>query len=233
MTVSILLALTLLAAPTPRLTPVTWKPAAGDRLLRDGLIPLGFSRQGAFAAIVEPADEACGCYFATFLILDLKTDAELFRVDYHSDEAESFPVKLTGATPKNAAEFWGAGEAFWNEQLTRHGIERKASKLERAEGVTADVKTVPESETIRGTVVAYTIVAKGPLGQKTIAERSFADAPIRPRSFVVVGQIRSPFEPRAVVVGSENWTGWEGPPHVDRVRLFGCHLKLGFKAPRP
>ena len=50
-----------------------------EQLLNNDLFPIGWSRDGKFAYVEEPVDDACGCYFAEVHIVDLRTDRSLRR----------------------------------------------------------------------------------------------------------------------------------------------------------
>ena len=65
------------------------KDMADLEFLEDKFYPIGWSKDGKFAYFVEPADEACGCYFGTFVIQDLKTDKVLWQHRHVSDEMGS------------------------------------------------------------------------------------------------------------------------------------------------
>src|SRR5688572_4978733 len=49
------------------------------KLMTENFYPIGWSRDGKFAYLVEPPDEACGCYFAEIVIVNLKTDKVLWQ----------------------------------------------------------------------------------------------------------------------------------------------------------
>jgi hypothetical protein len=57
------------------------------QLLREKFYPIGWSKDGKFAFLVEPPDEACGCYFAHLVIQDLLTDKILWERKYEGEEA--------------------------------------------------------------------------------------------------------------------------------------------------
>lgn len=216
-------------APPSREVPLA---TATQHLLVDRFVPLGFSKTGAFAALLAPADEACGCFFGTFLVLDLTTDAVLERIDYHSDDRSSFPLELKAEVPTTLEAFWSAGEATWLEKLRAHGIVLSPLVLSAARSpalqVTAEVTTNHQPDDgVNGTITKYEVRAKTALGSKVVADKIF-EAEHQPLAFSLVGVIKSPFEPRVVVVGIEQWRGWEGPPNVVRPVLFGCHLRYGF-----
>lgn len=208
---------------------------ATPRLLVDGFVPLGFSKTGAFAALLAPADEACGCFFGTFLVVDLATDAVLERIDYHSDDPTSFPLELKTAAPTTLEAFWSAGEPVWLDKLRAHGIVLSRLALAPVQSpslqVTLDLTTTHEhGDGMHGIITKYTVRARTKaLGSKVVGEKVFVDADHRPLAVSLVGVLQSPFEPRVVVVALETSRGWEGPPHVAHPVLLGCHLNFGFR----
>lgn len=216
--------------PLPREVPLA---EATAQLLVDRFVPLGFSKTGAFAALLAPADEACGCFFGTFLVVDLSTDAVLERIDYHSDDPASFPLKLKAEAPTTLEAFWSAGEALWLEKLRAHGIVMSPLALSAVRSpslqITLELTFDREPDDgANGTITKYVVRAKSKtLGSKAVGEKVF-ETEHRPLAVSLVGVIQSPFEPRVVVVGLEQWRGWEGPPNVVHPLLLGCHLRYGF-----
>ena len=66
-------------------------------LLREKLYPIGWSKDGKFAYLTEPPDEACGCYFVSIFIVDLRTDKILWTEKYDNDGNRK---------PDNLKDFW-------------------------------------------------------------------------------------------------------------------------------
>ena len=64
------------------------------------------------------------------------------------------------------------------------------------------------------------------IGKLTSAESSMGPLTFPPR---ILGYLKSPSEPRAVVVLEQTRRGYEGPPHVSSFVLMGAHLRAGFK----
>jgi hypothetical protein len=208
------------AAPAWQPREVRWaKERDQHEVLRDRVYPLGFSKGGAFAYLLEPADEACGCYFASFVVVDLKHDAVLEDVAYVSDQPERAPFAIHGPPPTDLLGFWRAGETLWRKKLATHGIELGAHALEPAAQLRLTVRTAPETIDTRGTVPGYTLRRAA----KIIAQRTLTD-PTRLLDAQLAGLIRSPFAPLGAVLIIETVSGWEGPPHVEHPRFFGVIL---------
>lgn len=210
-------------APVPREL-VFGPPLNPIQLLRTRLFPIGFSRTGKLAVVLEPADEACGCYFATFLILDLVKDEPVESVRYVSDDATTFPVKVK-TPPTDFATFWRLGLPVWKQKLDAHGIVPRALTLEppRAHGLSLSVSRCEADAGCAGAE----LVASSTRGRKSLTTWPL-EADERVLSREVRGVLRSPFERRVAALVVETRMGWEGPPHVEEPKLIGCHLERGF-----
>lgn len=194
------------------------------QLLRTRLYPIGFSRSGKLAVVLEPADEACGCYFATFLILDLVKDEAVESIRYVSDDPSTFPVKVK-KPPTDVASFWSLGLPVWKQKLDAHGIVARPVTLEppRALGLSLSVTRCEADAGCAGEAVW----ASSTRGRKALTTWP-READERVLSRDVRGVLRSPFERRVAVLVVETRMGWEGPPHVEEPKLIGCHLERGF-----
>src|SRR5690606_32256111 len=83
--------------------------------ITESFYPIGWSRDGKFAYYVEPADEACGCYFGRFVIQDLKTDKILWQDEY-TGEMEVVPEETLDS-------FWPKKQKEYAAKLKEYGIE--------------------------------------------------------------------------------------------------------------
>lgn len=88
------------------------KEEAEGKLLREKFFPLGWSKDGNFAYLVEPADEACGCYFAHLVIQDLKTDKILWEHKYDGD----------GNRKESLKTYWKKNKKEISAKLAEHRI---------------------------------------------------------------------------------------------------------------
>jgi hypothetical protein len=200
--------------------PETFDPSF---LLRAAFYPIGWSKDGKFAYLVEPADEACGCYFAELVIQDLRTDKVLWEKKYEGAEGKE----------ENLRSFWRKYQKEISRQLAKHGIvaqtrfalQNPAFKYQK-DTLTPELKvntTMDDEQMITGNVVLE-LVSKDK-GRKTIYEQKFEKEFGAFLDAELAGSLLSPFEPRAVVVMVETYRGYEGPPNITGIRIVGASLK--------
>ena len=199
-------------------------------LLKELFYPVGWSKDGKFAFYVEPADEACGCYFGHLVIQDLRTDKILWEKKYEGSEEKQ----------ENLQTVWRQHQKEFSRKLAEYGIVaqkrfvRQASAFKYQKDLMTpklinNVKFEDGSDLgVSGNFLVQ-LVSKQQ-GAKTLYEQKFD--PEKYENFMDVelsGSLLSPFEPRAVVILVETRRGWEGPPHVTLVRVVGAALTAGFK----
>jgi hypothetical protein len=209
----------------------------GQNFLVENFYPIGWSKDGKFAYYAEPVDEACGCYFAKLRILDLKTDKVLWSFDYEGDGSGE---ARKSAKPYSFDTLWRANRKLFSDKLREHAIEPqgRAALLSfpihhKGDRLTADLK-LKEKENATEEERLYGVVSRSTLqfysrrsGKKTILDSSYPEW--RPLHVGILGYVKSPFEPRVAVILVEINRGYEGPPHVGRVKIAGAHLETGFK----
>lgn len=196
-------------------------------MIKEKFYPIGWSKTGAFAYFVEPADEACGCYFADLIIQDLRTDKVLWKHEYRGEESGKETLKSHWA--KNRKEF--------SRKLAQFGI-RAQQKFDlqnafdyQKDRLTAEVKEKPNVRDVFA--VAGNLIVRltsKERGAKTIYEYKFD--PKKYEAFLdaeLAGGLLSPFEPRAAVVMIETYRGYEGPPNITRITIVGASLTSGFQ----
>ena len=207
-----------------------------DQLETESIYPIGWSRDGKFAYYLEPVDEACGCYFAELVILDLKTDKVLWSFDYDSEAIDD--AKREGK-PYSLETLWNANRQLFSDKMREHSIEPQARfsllyfpARQKGELLTATLTTI-EKKGLTDDQRNYGIIGKATLqlhsnrrGKKTILDDSYSET--RPLRVGLLGYIRSPFEPRIAVVLMKVIRGWEGPPHTGDVQIVGASLANGF-----
>jgi hypothetical protein len=202
-------------------------------LLPGRLYPLGWSKEGLFAYVYEPPDEACGCYFFRLIVQDMVSDEVLWEYRYDSEE-------LSADKPdpiEDLADMWRAHGDELEDRLLAFGIIRARdaalTPLPQAgpEGLGASFRTgsVPEEKSHYGYAYlsSYELEMSSAAGKKTIFRSGELDrGPLHVSS---PGYLKSPFEPRAAVLIEETWRGWEGSPHVVQLRFSGCDLRGGWR----
>lgn len=202
-------------------------PEAASATLREKFYPIGWSRDGKFAYYVEPADEACGCYFAQLVIQDLRTDKILWQRRYNSEQSGVNTLK----------KYWARSRKEFSRQLAQYGIKAQKQFILQNSAInyqkdvlTPEIKVNTISDdgfSVTGDVVLQLISKK--MGRKTIYEKKFD--PKKVEGFLdaeISGSLLSPFEPRAAIVMIETYRGYEGPPHVTRIKIVGATLGTGF-----
>ena len=197
-----------------------------EEYLFDKFYPIGWSKDGHFAYIVEPADEAAGLYFFEFVIQNMISDKVVYSWK-PDDELEEGSVK----------QMWKDYAMLFAEKLNKYGIiQQKDIKIESTEfshannkfKVTIDNQMGP-SDFGFDVVKATEIFIKSPdLGSKRIYKYTEKEASYI-LGEIVAGVIKSPYEDRVAVVVKKESSGYEGPPNVISQFLVGANLTESFK----
>ena len=197
---------------------------AGVFVIDAELIPLGWSSDGRyFAYVIEPGDEACGCYLYKVNIQDLGTDKILW-----SQSSE-------GSSSGDWAFTWKENKQTFEAAFAQYGIDSKAAgtfypgQTARDIDFTVDktMKVMPDYSDIAG-VGIYTVKAQSEsLGSKTLHSDEL-NFPFM-YDVDVMGYIEGPNKDRVAMVIGQVWRGWEGPPNTTSFEIVGAHLKTGFK----
>lgn len=218
------------AAPARLLLPGDYKSAAEEesgKMIKEEFYPIGWSKNGAFAFFVEPADEACGCYFADLVIQDLRTDKILWRREYRGEEGGAETLE----------QYWAKNKKEFSRKLAEYGI--RAQKQFVVQNPTVNFQTdvltpelsdntTGEDFEVAGDVVLQLISKQK--GKKTVYKKTYD--PKNYEGFLgaeIAGILMSPFEPRAAIVIVETRRGYEGPPHTTQIRIVGTSLTDGFR----
>lgn len=189
-------------------------------LLLSKFYPIGWGKNGAFAYIIEPADEACGCYFFEIHIAD-KNGQELWSWRYDSgDEPEPMQANLDNT--------WAKNQDLFTEKLKEYGIVQQTSWTITPTEFDDNGKHLAVSSTIqKGThdllgfddVVKTTEFYLHQNGEKKNIFTQKHEMVIL--SDELIGVLRHPSEKRAVAVSKVNIHGYEGPPTVLSFYLVG------------
>jgi len=209
-----------------------------ETLITEGFYPIGWSKDGKFAYYSEPGDEACGCYFAKLVILDLVSDKTLWSFDYDSSDAEG---KGRKHPPTTINALWREKRKLFNGKLSEYGIVAQRSFNLRlfpinqaGDQLTTELKIKEnKDEETR----PYGIVNQATLqliskrnGKKIILDKTYGkETDPEPLEMKVLGYLKSPFEPRIAVMLIEIQRGYEGPPHTTQIKIVGSGLSSGFK----
>lgn len=191
------------------------------------IIPLGFSHDGKFAYVIEPADEACGCYFFELHIQDLNSDKKLFhkRVVYEDVPDQKWH------------QAWNDHGALLVSKMQAHGIVLSVPKaqffpilLDSSDlNLSFKFEKSPDENAPNGEVVNSAQVWLGGegIGEKRIANLRF------PNNYVLGYEtgcyVKSPYENRVAVVVLREDRGWEGPPNTIHPVVIGALLNARFQ----
>lgn len=206
---------------------IIYNQSVGD-VIPDRFYPIGWSKNGNFAYIIEPADEGLGNYMMGVVVVSLISDEVIW--DWYTEPGVDEELYRE--------EVWKNNYDELKENLNKFGIIQSRNmelqddyfvydkqdfmlriEVERSDDNSMGIETVSHS----------TIFLKSPqLGEKMVAEKFYEESMILGQQ--VVGCFISPYEERiAVVVKSERW-GWEGPPNIVEYEIFGSNLLTGFQA---
>ncbi|MCQ2252138.1 MAG: hypothetical protein MJZ61_01675 [Bacteroidales bacterium] len=198
-----------------------------DSYIFEKFYPIGWSKDGHFAYVVEPADEAAGLYFFQLVIRNMISDKDVY-VWKPEDEMESGSVR----------QVWKDNQMSFAAKLNEYKIVPDNNiKLLGTEFNTANnkykvtIENKMETEPDFGFEVVKTtnIFIKSPeLGVKQIFSYTENDANIC-LGRIVQGVIKSPFEERVAVLVRTEECGYEGPPNVIKTFLVGSDLERSFK----
>lgn len=203
-----------------------------DLLFTEEFYPIGWSGDGKFAYIVEPADEACGCYYANLVIKDLKTDTVLWNFDYVSTE-----LTKKDNMPKSLAAFWWFNRGLFSKKLREYRI-RQTTRfafqsfpiIYLGDRLTATLSLERDRKRSQPELVSAIglHMSSHRKGKKIVYEnRDLTESEIL--DVKLLGYLKSSFQPRVALILIEVHRGYEGPPHVARVNLIGSDLVSDFK----
>ena len=191
-----------------------------NMLLVSKFYPIGWGRNGAFAYIEEPADEACGCYFLEMHIVD-KNGQELWSWHYDSgDEPDPTLADLDNT--------WAKNQDLFTEKLNQHHIVQQHEWAIVSPEFDDNGKHLAVSSTIqKGThdLLGFEDTVKTAdfyLHQNGEKKNIFTQKhEMVILSDELIGVLRHPSEKRAVAVSKINIHGYEGPPSVASLYFVG------------
>lgn len=198
-----------------------------SEVLVDKFYPIGWSKDGNFAYILEPADEGLGNYMFGVVIINLVSDEVIW--DWYTDPIVDEELYREDVWKKHYDEF--------KEALNENGITQvRKIKLEDTYFTynKKDFVVRLENETEKDPDINIELISgskiyiKSPdLGEKLVAEEKYESSMILGQQ--ISGCLISPFEDRVVVIlKTERW-GYEGPPNVVEFEVYGANLSTGFK----
>lgn len=210
---------------------------SSESVLYEAFYPIGWSKDGKFAYFTEPADEACGCYFANLIIQDMRTDKIVWSDIYNGDAerqtndmAETFTINT----------YWKKNQEKFSRKLAQYGIIAQKdftlnySSLKSRNDVftpmleVANMKNESDDFTIGGDVTLN--MKSNKKGSKILYKKVF-----QPKEYSgfqgaeIGGILKSPYESRVAVIVVESYRGYEGPPSITRKKIVGSDLTTGFR----
>lgn len=205
---------------------IIYNQSVGD-VIPDRFYPIGWSKNGNFAYIIEPADEGLGNYMMGVVVISLISDEviwdwwtepgvdeELYREEIWKDNYDEFKENLNE---------YGIIQQRDMELLDDYFVYDKQDFILRIEVERNDDNAMG----IETVALSKTYLKSPQLGEKLVAEKIYEESMILGQQ--VVGCFVSPYEERiAIVIKSERW-GWEGPPNIVEYEIIGSNLLTGFQ----
>lgn len=203
--------------------------------------PLGWSRDGKFAYIVENYEDAVGVGpIYSWRIVDTVTDEIVWRkgLQYDAWEEEYYEFQTNQRLAEEQIEYFeyafSKRIAEYRSDLEGYGIvydpniEFMAFPYETA-GMQYNASIVDITEGfvhIADFITGYRVVVERSIGDSKTVKHEKETAILGVK---VAGLFVSPFEKRICIVLFETWRGFEGPPNPSNLVLVGSHLEYGYK----
>lgn len=200
---------------------------AEECLLIERFYPIGWSKDGKFAYLAEPADEACSCYLAKLVIQNLRTDKILWEYNHQGEPDETLE------------DLWKARQELFSEKLEEYEIEAvKGFALSESKIHLGGDLLIPKLQISRDKAsdnfgdinkVVLQVYSKQK-GKKTVYEKYYGSEKYSGLlDAKIFGYLSSPYEPRVGFIMVEVRRGWEGPPNSTRTHVIGSSLVTGFR----
>lgn len=198
----------------------------GDGFIYDKIYPVGWSKDGKFAYIIEPADEGSGLYWFEIIILDIVNNKIAWS--WKPGESEEGNLEST----------WKQNYDLFAEHLNEAEIVQIKSfelKPPKSSYKGNDYELVLESRSETDQFLGLDVVREielsfvsPELGKKLFYNRKIEEVDYVVSAYVP-GYLMSPYDDRIVVVLQQERMGYEGPPNVVYFELIGSDLTRGFK----
>ena len=198
----------------------------GQAFIYDKIYPIGWSKDGKFAYITEPADEGSGFYWFEIVILDIVNNT----INWSWKPKNSEEGNLKSSWKENYEMF--AQHLNEAEIVQTKNFELKQTKSSYKGN---DYELVLETKTVIDPEYGYDIVKEIQINiiSPELGVKQFHNEKIDELSYVVSayipGYILSPYDDRIVIICKKERPGYEGPPNVVYFDLIGTNLTTGFK----
>ena len=197
-----------------------------QNFLQDTIYPIGWSYDGSFAYLNQIADEACGCTYVIFAVLNTSLNITEVVFEYN-DNGDGMTV-----------------EGIWDKKyeiLKKTLLEKKVKQFHKFELHSAKfgsnninyemeltVERVLEPEYAIELVDKASIVLQSrKLGQKNVVVIDYS-SPYFILDAAVVGVFVSPYRKHVAILYKEEKIGYEGPPHTIGLIAIGTNLTDNF-----
>ena len=192
----------------------------------DKFRPIGWSANGKFAYISEPADEACGCYFFELKIVDTRSDKIVYEF-VHNDEGTG--ETLSSMWDKHYKEFEAK---LWENEIVQgpriEMLNEEFSYNDKNFGLKLKVDRKKDQDFQVELVKHYSLNIISGNAKKQLANAN-TDSISAIVNMSVAGVLQNPYEARVAVLLQEENLGYEGPPNVLKLRIIGAALDKGFE----
>jgi len=202
--------------------PVNYFPMEGAYLI-NSFRPLGWSDNGLFAYVIEPADEACGCYFFEIYIQNLKNDKIEWSYKFEKEISE---------TDYNIDSVWAAHDSAFTAKLNEYKIiSNKRFHLRNGQlnnkGKNYFFNFSKETKFDDDYQIDWVTASKLELKEENEETPLFS---FKETAYEYVlntglsGFLHSPYEDRvAFIIWQARW-GYEGTPYVVNYKVIGAEL---------
>ena len=187
--------------------------------IHEGFYPIGWSDDGQrFAYFVEPADEACGCYFGRLVVQNVVTDRIIASFDYSGEDNHP--------EAKNVSELWQQKNKVFEKMLQKNGIRRdNLPKMQIGQTLVAHGKSYPFSllsdkaaSEDEQPLTQYRLMVQNKGKAQLVSKITPTASNI---NSAIVGYIPAPNGRRFAIVLVSELRGWEGPPNTTRFHIAG------------
>ncbi len=191
----------------------------------DKFYPIGWSDDGKFAYVVEPADENSGLYFFEIHVYDVVNNRDLWS--WKPEELEQGSVKSV----------WDENAEFLSQSLNEYNIEQtdifklQPSKISYKGN---DYEIVMDSKLATDDDFGIDMVRGVKLTMKSsqLGNKDFYEQEIDNRDYIlsayIPGFLISPKNDRIAVIYQKERIGAGGPPNIVFFEIIGTNLSTGF-----
>ncbi len=173
--------------------------------LYDELRIIGFSKTGHIAYVVEPADEACGCYL--FEIFIAKDNKILWQWRYMGQEGED----------ENISVIWQKQKKLFVGKLKQYNILQSSPNTLAMDSSSYSVQVSLAAQSDFGLdMIKELRVFKG---KKMVYKKIYKNPSFLLEAYTR-GQFQQPYTKKPILLLMTLQRGWEGPPNPKKISLI-------------